>query len=112
MEGGAERGEDAGGGQSARRVELVVGGVVARLRVGFVELTRGGFCELGGRRRKGWEGKGGGYPELIALVLVRDEVGAREGDVVGKSGVVAEDVIAVAEHVRLKVAAAFFKGIH
>lgn len=57
--------------------------------------------------------KGGGfYLEVEALVLVRDEVGARERDVVGEGGGVPVDVVAVAEHLLLHVLASLFEGFH
>lgn len=47
---------------------------------------------------------------MVPFVLVRDEVGTRQGDVVGEGGGVPVNVIAVAEHVLAKLAAAIFEG--
>lgn len=54
----------------------------------------------------------GTYLEMIAFVLVGDEICARQGDVVGECGRVLVDVIAVAEHVRLEILAALFESFH
>lgn len=59
-----------------------------------------------------WGERGNGYFEMVAFVLVGDEVGAGEGDVVGERGRVAVDVVSVAEHLGLEIAAAFFKRLH
>lgn len=68
--------------------------------------------EVGRDRGERGKGRGQGYLEMVAFVLVGDEVCAREGDLVGEGGGVPIDVIAVAEHLRAKILAAFFERVH
>lgn len=49
---------------------------------------------------------------MVAFVLVGDEVGAGEGEVVGERGRVTVDVIAIAEHFGLEITAAFLECLH
>lgn len=52
------------------------------------------------------------YLEVVAFVLVVDQVGARQGDVVGEAGCVLVYMVAAAEHFSLKGLAGLFEGFH
>ena len=64
------------------------------------------------RRKGGKNGGRGADLEAVSLVLVRDEVGAREDDVVGEQRAVMVDVVAVGVHVLFELTTTFFELLH
>lgn len=59
-----------------------------------------------------WGAEREAYLEMVALVLVGDQIGARERDIVAEAGRILVDMVACAEHVRFKFFAAFFEGFY